>query len=92
MGRLTAAKQALPDAPEFPDALDYLWRWFVEILDGVAPNGMTAPAIGWRDLAAWCELTGERLEAWEARLLLRLSNLRVNILAEDTAKPGPTSR
>ena len=68
--------------PEFPDALDYLWEWFWDALDGCPANGMVPVSIGWCDLSAWCELTGERLEPWEARLILRLSSLRSGIIAE----------
>lgn len=49
---------------------------------GVKPDGMAPSAIGWGDLVAWCQLTGERPEPWESRLLMRLSHLRAQIAAE----------
>ncbi len=78
----SSAAASTDDEPEFPAALDYLWNWFWEILDGCPPNGMAPIAVGWRDLSAWCELTEEKLEPWESRLILRLSALRSMIMAE----------
>jgi hypothetical protein len=74
-------------SPDLPRGAIYLWKWFWEILDGVSPNGMAPASIGWRDILAWCELTGERLEAWEARLLVRLASLRTDILSEPATTP-----
>ena len=83
MGRRPkAAADADDDEPEFPDALMYLWNWFGEILDGCVPTGMAPLSIGWRDLSAWCDLTGEGLEPWEARLIVRLASLRCAIIGE----------
>ena len=84
--KLGAAKSAAAEAPaagpEFPDDLAYLWGWFCEILSGVASNGFAPAQLSWSELADWCALTGERIEAWEARALIRLSALRVSILVE----------
>jgi hypothetical protein len=43
---------------------------------------MAPVAISWRDLSAWCEFSGERLQWWEAKLLMRLSALRAQIVME----------
>lgn len=40
--------------------------------------------ITWADLRAWCEITGETLTSREAKLVMRLSALRVSIDAENT--------
>ncbi|MEI9804102.1 MAG: hypothetical protein WDN48_06060 [Pseudolabrys sp.] len=69
----------------------YLWNWFWQILEGVSPNGMVPTAIGWCDLVAWCELTGEAPEPWEARLLVRLASLRAAILSEAAKTPSASS-
>lgn len=67
-----------------PDELEYLWAHFVEIMNGVASNGFGPTMITWADIAAWCELTVEILEPWEARAIVTLSARRANILAETT--------
>ncbi|WP_347513823.1 hypothetical protein [Mesorhizobium sp. CAU 1741] len=46
--------------------------------------------IGWRDLQAWRDMTSEAIEPWEARLIVRLSNLQARIASEEAkAKPAP---
>jgi hypothetical protein len=74
--------------PACPWELEHVWGWFWEVLNGCPANGMTAVTISWRDIAAWCAMTGERPTAAEARLLLRLSVLRANIESEDKAAPA----
>lgn len=81
-----AAKQAMPEAPDLPEQLQYLWGHFVEVLNGVPGNGMGPRAIGWCDLAAWQECAGERLEPWECRTLMALSDKRVEVQQSKEAK------
>lgn len=45
-----------------PPAAPWIWRWFNEI-----PSPIT-----WREIRAWSETTGIRIERWEAVLLMRL--------------------
>ena len=87
MGRKPKPKPQAP-TPDCRAALAYLWRWFIEILAGVSPNGMVMTAIGWRDLAAWCDMTGTPLHPWEARLLIDLSSRRFAILSEKKPTHG----
>ena len=69
--------------PEFPELLDYLWRWFQEISIGLAPNGFAPPVVTWEALRAWQAATrvGE-IEPWEARTLVQLGMLRAGIQSE----------
>lgn len=62
-----------------PAPLVYLWRWFSDVMDGVASNGMGPRQIAWQDLAAWCAITGTDIDPWEARVLLALSTQRAVI-------------
>lgn len=77
-------------AAEFPEPLAYLWRWFAEIISGCVATGFAPRAIGWTDLMAWRDLTGNALEPWESRLLISLASLRNDILREKTEQAGPT--
>jgi len=73
----------VPDAPPFPDELDYLWQWWGDLFQGVAHNGMTQPTVTWEALRAWqiaCDIGP--IEPWEARALVQLGMLRANIMAE----------
>ncbi|WP_165913229.1 hypothetical protein [Novosphingobium sp. ST904] len=54
----------MPDNPA-----PYLTDWLIEI-GPAAPGG---DPLGWRDLAAWQDITGIELEPWEGRLIRRLS-------------------
>ena len=72
-------RDLIPDAPPFPDALEYLWRYFADILNGCGSNGWGPPEITWRDLQAWSEMTGNTIEPWECAALMRLSAVYVRI-------------
>lgn len=54
-------------------------------MNGVTP-GFGPSQVTWGDLAAWAALTGELLEAWEARTVVRLGALRASILSEEIEK------
>jgi hypothetical protein len=73
-------------APPFPFEIEYLWRWFWEIMDGVSGNGMTAPILTWEGIATWAQLMGLDPEPWECRALIRLSNARAIVFLEQQAK------
>jgi hypothetical protein len=55
---------------------------FAEIVQGVGSNGFGPALITWESLRAWCGLTGERLQSWEARALVRLGYARAAIEGE----------
>ena len=73
-----------------PEAVSYLWAWFLEIAMGLASNGMGVPIVTWESLFAWRCQMGVDLDPWEARALVRLGSLRAEILAEK--KPTPPGR
>lgn len=64
------AEGITPDLPDNP--APYLTTWLMEIGPVVAA-GMGVGPIGWRDIAAWQDVTGIELTPWEATLLRRLS-------------------
>lgn len=58
------------DAAVLPDnPAPHITDWLLEI----GPTNSEGGSIGWRDLEAWCGLTGITLDPWEARLIKRLS-------------------
>jgi hypothetical protein len=79
-------KEVIPEAPEFPEGIRYVWAMFAEIVQGVGSNGFGPPLITWESLHAWCELTGEMLQSWEARALVRLGYARAVIEGEKTER------
>lgn len=65
----------------------HVWNWFCEISAGASGGGGMGPVtVTWVDLRAWRELTGEAVEPWEAKLILRLSTMRANIEGEEAEK------
>lgn len=77
------ADNLTPDLPDNP--APYLIEWLFEI-GPVVPAGMGMASIGWRDLAAWQDVTGIELDPWEARLLRRLS-AEYHVQAQKAEKP-----
>jgi len=59
------------DVPEIPPALRPLWEVFLQLDAGRGGGGFGAASIGWQDLAAWQQTTGQQLTGWEAETLIR---------------------
>ncbi len=78
--------------PPFPDELDYLWRWWSEIIEGTEGNGFGAPRTGWLVLAAWSDLSRTLLEPWEARALVKIGNVFASVHNEDIGKTKPGTK
>lgn len=79
------------DAPLFPrNPAAYLTEWLFEIGPSVAGTMGESP-LGYRDFAAWQEISGVALMPWEARILRRLSGdyLGQRHRAEEPACPAP---
>ena len=92
--RTKSRAQAMKDdglQPEYPPIwTPHLIEYLTEV-GPVVPGGMSMVPISWRDLTAWQENTGIVLEAWEARLLRRLSHdyLAQTVEAENPDCPSP---
>jgi hypothetical protein len=69
-----------------PDLLRYLWDWFEEISLGLSSDGFGPPLVTWEALAAWCCLTLNALEPWEATTLVRLGRQKAHIDSEPKPK------
>lgn len=65
-------------APPIPSSLRYLWDWTVELISGVAPNGMGSIAVSWRDIQAWAQLTARSLAPWETRAVFAMAGSYVS--------------
>jgi hypothetical protein len=77
--------------PEFPKALEHVWNWFLEIIQGVASNGWSVPGVTWTELDCWARLTGQDIPARDARTIIRLGVMRANILSEKSKTDGGKS-
>lgn len=90
-GRKKKPVEIIPDAPPFPDEIDYLWQHFIELASGLASNGFGPPLVTWEALQAWrTEMGIGPLDPWEARCLVDLGMLRASVQAEkrEQTKPG----
>lgn len=78
----------VPEYPPLPapHIIEYLHE-----VGPVVPSGMGMLPISWQDLTAWQFNTGIEVEAWESRLLRRLSleYLAQTAASEDPACPSP---
>ena len=81
LGRAPAGVSSQISRPPFPDRLDYLWGWFVEIGYGL-DQGYGPAIVTWRVLSAWSDQMDVKLLPWEARALVRLGVLRASIQSE----------
>lgn len=54
---------------------------------GLAAGGMGPQVVTWEGLQAWCALSGNDLEPWEAFVMIRLGHLRATVSSEKP-KPG----
>lgn len=60
--------------PILPDAVRYLWDYFIELVAGLGSSGMGGVQATWRDVQAWSEMTGKTLAPWESRAVLSASH------------------
>lgn len=58
-----------------PEALRYVWDWYLELCHGERLNHA--------EIAAWCQLTGTRLLPWETRLLRSLDRKHKEVMNDD---------
>ena len=58
--------------PAFPDALAYLWEWWLELSAARQPSQYGIAALSYVDLSAWSTLTGAKPTAWETATLLAM--------------------
>ncbi|WP_442800902.1 phage tail assembly chaperone [Shinella pollutisoli] len=86
-GKKPGRVEEMPPRPPCPALLVHVWDWFLEIYGGASGGGMGPPTITWPDVRAWSDLTRERPEPWEARLILRLSGMQARIASERAASP-----
>ena len=61
-----------PEEPMLPDALRYVWDWFVDLSNGRGSSGFGPNPLSWPDYDAWCRMMDIRLEKWEFAALRRL--------------------
>ena len=74
------------EGAEFPYPLEYLWGWFHELNAGRGGTGFGPAKIGWADIMAWAQLTGNVPEPWEAFALMRLDVAYINAMSEKPEK------
>lgn len=66
------AKEAI-EGPSFPESLGYLWAWWLELTAdrGWSDHGV-ARAVTWEKVHAWKQVTGARVQPFEARALVEI--------------------
>ena len=63
-----AARGGLANPAKFPEGLEYLWAWFLELsFTGRAYLSGTPLPLSNGEIWAWCQLNRAALEPWELR-------------------------
>lgn len=68
-----------------PDGAGEVWSIFGDLSLGRGSTGMGPAALGYRDIEAWQNVTGDRLEAWERRAVLAVDKAFLSSLAQRSA-------
>ena len=58
--------------PEMPQALEYLWEWFLELNASRSVGMHGLAAITYQDIDAWARLTGREPDPLEVQALMQL--------------------
>lgn len=69
-------------AGEFPEAVSYLWHWFLSLHGARGSSGFGPNPISWADMQAFFSLHGLRPTATELDLLRRLDAVALKASAE----------
>lgn len=74
----------IADAPALPVGCGLLWRDFMALHNGRGSSGYGPAPISYRDLQAFQEVEGVRLEPWEVRAIRRADVAYLEQRAKDT--------
>lgn len=66
---LYAAMGREPAPVVVPEGAAHVWAWYWEV---AAQRSERCAPIGWAELAAWQQMTGELIQPWEARAMMRM--------------------
>ena len=66
------------NAPELPEAGEFVWQWFWEIDAARSNNGYTFQPLSFREIEAWARLTGITLIPDEVRILRAMDRARLD--------------
>jgi hypothetical protein len=72
--------------PIFPEALRYLWNWFLQIHQGIQGNGTTYPVVTWEAVYCWAKLTRQEPAPRDVQMIIALGNTWAVIRAEQLEK------
>lgn len=76
-----AARQALA-GPGCPEALRYVWDWFLELNAGRTGSGFGPNPLAWSEVEAWARLSRLRLTGFERDALRALDAVFVRTFSE----------
>jgi hypothetical protein len=76
--------QLLDNLPDFPDALGYLWEWFL-LLSRTRQQGMGPSPITEHEINAFCRNRGLRMSLFELDAIRLLDSIAMSDLSKDEA-------
>lgn len=76
----------LAEIPPMPEALAYLWEWFLQLDGARGGNGFGLNPLSYAEIQAWAQLTRLQPEPWEVSAIKRIDSSRIRVSQEK--KPG----
>lgn len=67
--------------PPCPDALVYLWEWFVELTCARTGNGFGANPMTWTEIYLWSRIHGRWLQPFEREAIRALDHKFLQVMA-----------
>lgn len=82
---LTGRRPAELDGPDLPEAIAYVWGWYLELDAARSGNGWAPNPLGYGEIAAWAKLTGRRPTRFEVAVLRALDGVFFRQVSKDRA-------
>lgn len=72
--------------PELSPINAHVWEYFGELNQGRDRDDSGPKKTSWRELEAWANMTGRRLDPWEIRALRKIEAEYLDFMAAERAK------
>ena len=67
------------DPPPFPDVVNHVWAWFIELHNARPQTGMGVSPITYSEISAWSSLTGVIPNPWEVGVIKSIDRVFITV-------------